>query len=171
MKKTNKNWFCVYTNFREEHIAFQELLLQNLHLYFPRYRQTVRHARKTQEKVYPLFPRYFFALHDSIVSFSVLKRTRGLATYIHHSDGTPVCVSQEVIDFLKAREDSHGYIRMNNQRFKSGENIQVIQGPLSSLSAVFLTQKDEERAKIMLDFMGREQILSVPLDYLDRFSF
>ena len=47
MKKMNKNWLCIYTNAREEHLAFQELLMQGLNLYFPRYKRTVRHARKT----------------------------------------------------------------------------------------------------------------------------
>ena len=58
----NNNWFCIYTNAREEQIAFNELLIQGLKIYFPRYRRTIRHARKSQEKIFSLFPRYFFAL-------------------------------------------------------------------------------------------------------------
>ena len=59
MKKKN-NWFCIYTNARQEQLAFQELLLKDIDIYFPRYRRTVHHARKSQEKLFPLFPRYFF---------------------------------------------------------------------------------------------------------------
>jgi len=168
MKKTNNSWFCIYTNAREEHIAFSELLRKNIELYFPRYRRTIRHARQTQSKIYPFFPRYFFALNNSNVSFSDLKRTRGLSNYIHNKDGSPVKVRQDVISYLKDQEDSDGYIRINNHRFMSGERVLITEGPLASLSSVFLTQKDDERAKIMLNFMGCEQVLSVPLDHLDR---
>ena len=165
--RNNVFWFCVYTNAREENLAYKGLLLQGFDLYLPLYRRTVRHARKVKEKIYPFFPRYFFALHDTELSLSTLKRTRGVGTYIHQHDGKPVPVRQEVIDFLKSREDSNGYIRMNNQRFNKGEQVLVTQGVLNNLSAVFLTQKDEERAKILLEFMGREHNLLVPLDYLD----
>ena len=168
IEKINKRWFCIYTNAREEQIAFQELLLQGLDLYFPRYKRKVNHARKSQEKIYPLFPRYFFALQNNEISLSSLKRTRGLANYIHYHDGTPVFVHQEVINFLKAREDSCGYIQLNNQRFNQGDTVVVTEGIFTRLSAVFLHQKDVERARIMLEFMGREHIVSIPLDSLDR---
>ena len=72
-------------------------------------------------------------------------------------------MNQEVIDLLKAREDSHGYIRMNSKRFTPGDTVSVTQGLFANLSAVFLTQEDGERAKILLEFMGREQILPIRL--------
>lgn len=168
--KINKTWFCIYTNAKEENMAFNELLNQGLHLYFPRYQRTVSHARKIQKKVYPLFPRYFFVFHNDTVSLSLIKRTRGLVNYIHHNDGSPVVVHQDVINFLKSREDSDGYIRINSQRFNKGDKVFVTQGIFVNLSAIFLTQSDEERARIILQFMGRDHIVPMPLNYLDRLS-
>lgn len=163
-------WFCVYTNAREENLAYHELLHQGFDIYFPLYRRIVRHARKIHEKICPFFPRYFFALNNNTIPLSVLKRTRGVGTYIHQYDGTPVPVANKVIDLLKAREDSQGYIRMNDKRFKKGDQVIVTQGSLNNLSAIFLTQKDEERANILLKFLGREHKLSMPLDYLERIN-
>lgn len=168
MKKINNNWFCIYTNPREEQIALNELINQGLDVYFPKYLRTVSHARKIQEKIFPLFPRYFFVLEKENVSFSLIKRTRGVANYIHQNDGTPVRVKQEIIDFIKSRENSYGYVKINNQRFIKGDKIVVTNGTFSNLSAVFLKQSGEERANIILEFLGRENILDMPLEHIDR---
>jgi len=139
-----------------------------LDIYFPRYRRIVNHARKSQEKIFPLFPRYFFALENIDISFSSINRTRGVAKYIHQHDGSPVPIRQQVIDFIKSREGSCGYIQLNNQRFIKGDKIVLTNGIFTNLSAIFLNQSDEERAKIILEFLGRKHVLPMPLDYLDR---
>ena len=164
----NNNWFCIYTKAREEQIAFNELLIQGLKVYFPRYRRTIRHARKSQEKIFSLFPRYFFALENEKVSFSSIKRTRGVADFIHNYDGSPMRVKQEIIDLIKSREDSNGYIQINNQRFNKGDQVIFTRGILSSLRAIFLKQSNSESGRIILELLGREHTLSTPLDCLDR---
>jgi transcriptional antiterminator RfaH len=168
MKKTDKNWFCIYTNPREENLAFNELSNKGWRLYFPRYKRTISHARKIEEKIYPFFPRYFFALNNNYFSLTSLKKTRGLANYIHYYDGTPAYVNNDVINLLKTREDQNGFIRLNCKRFNRGNKVFVIKGTFKKLSAIFLVQNDDERAKVMLEFMGREHIVPMPLDYLDR---
>ena len=166
--KKNNNWFCIYTNHREELIAFNELLMKGLELYFPRYIRTVKHGRKSQEKIFSLFPRYFFALKNNEISFSSIKSTRGVSSYVHYNDGTPMRVKQELIDFIKSREDSKGYIQLNDQRFIRGDKLILTKGIFANSNAIFHNQEDATRASIVLKFMGREHILPTPLDYLDR---
>ena len=168
MKKMNNNWFCIYTNAREEQIAFHELLTQGIEIYFPRYKRIVKHARKSQEKIFSLFPRYFFALETEETSFSNIKRTRGVADYIHTYDGSPFRIKQEIIDQIKSREDPNGYIQINNKRFAKGDKVILTKGILSTLNAIFLNQSDSKSGKVLLELLGREHILSTPLDYLDR---
>ena len=168
MKKMNNNWFCIYTNAKEEQIAFHELLNLGLDIYFPRYKRTIKHARKCHEKIFSLFPRYFFAKNSNNVSFSSIKSTRGVSDYLHNCDGSPFRVKQEVIDIIKSREDSSGFIKINNQRFTNGDNIVLTKGILTSIKAIFLNQSDSESGKILINLLGREHILPTPLDYLDR---
>ena len=168
MKKIRNNWFCIYTNANEEHIAFNELLLKGLKIYFPRYKRTIKHARRSQEKIFSLFPRYFFALENENVHFSSINRTRGVSSYLHNDDGSPITVKQEVIDFIKSREDSNGYIQLNNERFSKGDKLVLTRGIFSSLKAIFLKQCNSENARIVIEFMGREHVLPTPLEYLDR---
>ncbi len=171
MNRANNKWICIYTNAREENIAFNELLKIGLNLYFPRYKKTVSHARKIIEKIYPLFPRYLFAQLSKEICFSLLKRTRGLADYMHDAYGIPTTVNNKIIHYLKNREDIEGFIQLNNDRFKKGDRITITQGYLKNIPAVFLNQSDEERVKILLELMGREHILKMPLNYIDRLSY
>tara|TARA_Y100000590_G_C15462936_1_gene917185 strand:+ start:341 stop:859 length:519 start_codon:yes stop_codon:yes gene_type:complete len=168
MSKKNNSWFCIYTNPREEQIALHELINQGLHVYFPKYIRTISHARKIQKKIFPLFPRYFFALETNEVSFSLIKRTRGVANYVHQNDGNPIRIKQEIIDFIKSRENSSGYIQINNDRFTKGDKILVTNGTFTNLSAIFLKQCGHERAKIIVELLGRENILQMPLNHIDR---
>ena len=77
-------------------------------------------------------------------------------------------IKQEIIDQIKSREDSNGYIQINNKRFTKGDEVILTKGILSTLKAIFLNQSDSKRGKVLLELLGREHILSTPLDYLDR---
>tara|TARA_Y100001970_G_C14133729_1_gene803142 strand:+ start:842 stop:1348 length:507 start_codon:yes stop_codon:yes gene_type:complete len=161
-------WICIYTNFREENLASASLSKIGCRIYFPRYKKVINHARKKVEKILPLFPRYFFALKDKNFSLSDLNSARGLNKYISNEKGFPSSVDESVINFLKSREDSDGLIKINHKRFKTGDKIRITKGQFSSLYGIFSSENDEERAKIMMNFLGREHLLSINLNYLDR---
>ena len=168
MKKIRNNWFCIYTKPREELIAYNELTIKGIEIYFPRYKRIIRHARKSENKIFSLFPRYLFAHENNHFSYSLINRTRGVSNYVHYNDGSPMRVKQEIIDFIKSREDSKGYIKLNEHRFTKGDKVIFTKGIFANLRAVFQKQNDSGRANILLKFLGREHILPAPLDYLDR---
>ena len=98
-----------------------------------------------------------FVKQEKQISLSQLKHTRGIASYVEGEKGVPLTVDAHIIECLRAREDTKGMININRQRFVKGDKVLVKQGPFLHLAAIFCVQKDEERAEILMELMGREQ--------------
>ena len=60
-------WYAVYTRPHAEATALENLLRQGYCAYLPRYRTRLRHARRLQTVLRPLFPRYLFAGIDRLL--------------------------------------------------------------------------------------------------------
>ena len=51
-------WYVVRVKTAQEDRAVWHLKNQGFHVYMPKYRKTIRHARKVQNVLRPLFPGY-----------------------------------------------------------------------------------------------------------------
>ena len=49
-------------------------------------------------------------------------------------------------------------------RFKRGDRVRIINGPLNDLEGLFESPTDEERVTVLLNLMGREVKVRVPLE-------
>ena len=54
--------------------------------------------------------------------------------------------------------------------FKSGEQVRLEGGPFAGLLAVFDLPKGEDRAQVLLEVLGTARPLTVPIDDLSRLS-
>ena len=59
-----KRWYVIYTHTNGEEKALMNLKHQGFYAYVPRYRKTIRHARKVKTVLRPMFPRYMFVELD-----------------------------------------------------------------------------------------------------------
>src|SRR5687768_12928093 len=57
-------WYVVFTQPNREFHAQMQLAAQGFRSFVPRYRKTVRHARKLKTVSAPFFPRYLFVALD-----------------------------------------------------------------------------------------------------------
>ena len=57
-------WCVARTQLLKELVAKQHLTEQGYEVYLPRFKKICRHARKVEEKLVPLFPRYVFVGKD-----------------------------------------------------------------------------------------------------------
>ena len=74
------DWYVVNTQPRAESRAKHHLELQGFGVFCPRYRKTVRHARKTKSAFAPLFPNYLFVCLD-LSAISGVASTAPAASY------------------------------------------------------------------------------------------
>lgn len=99
-------------------------------------------------------------------NWAPIRSTRGVSRIVEFNH-VPARVDEDVIAQLRERsQESLGFPA--EPTLKPGEPLQIVQGPLSPLEGVFLSMHGDERVMILLNFLNRQQHVSVPLSYLER---
>ncbi len=161
-------WYAVQTHARGEVPARVQLERQGFRAYLPLYNKRVRHARKTTWRAAPLFPRYLFVAIDiDNERWRAVQSTRGVQRLICNGE-TPAAIPDGVIEGVMAREDETGAIRMEpTPPFAPGEAVRITGGALCDRVGLFDCAADEDRVFILLDLLGRNVRVRVPLDALN----
>src|ERR1700674_1287007 len=101
-------WFVVRTQSRAEEKAMQHLTNQGFAAYLPRYRRRVRHARRNEIVLRPLFPGYLFVhLDPNRCRWRSINGTVGVHEILANGD-TPLAVLDRIIEEIKGRENETG---------------------------------------------------------------
>ena len=158
-----KQWFVVHTQPSKETVAQQNLSEQGFEAYLPRFKKTRRHARKVEEILTPLFPRYLFVGIDlDVDQWRSIQGTRGVS-YLLISDNKPAVVSSEIIESLKDQENDDGLVALDSSTlFGKGDKIRVLDGPFKDYVGVFEKMDDRQRVQLLLSCLGREVSIMVP---------
>jgi transcriptional antiterminator RfaH len=158
-----KQWFVVHTQVRQELLALQHLEEQHFKVYLPRFKKIRSHARKVDEILAPLFPRYLFVSIDPKAhQWRSVNGTRGVS-YVLTSEGQPLWVSPSIIDDLKSRENTEGLLSVDSLAlFTAGDILRVKEGSFEGQTGIFEKWTDRQRVQILLNFLGRELRVSVP---------
>jgi transcriptional antiterminator RfaH len=160
-------WYVVHSHANGEVKALHHLVRQGFEAYLPRYLKRRRHARRVDWVSRPLFPRYLFVrLDPDRLPWRSIRSTVGVSHVICNGDG-PVPVPGGVIEALRAQEDGQGMVSQDARiPFRKNELVRVDSGPLSDQVGLFDCASDEERVFILLDLMGRQVRVRVPVDTL-----
>lgn len=163
-----KQWFVVYTQPSKEKKAMQHLLEQGFQVYLPCYKKERRHARKKEIVLAPLFPRYLFVAFDlELDLWRSINGTRGVA-YLLMCDENPAHIPTAMIDALKEREDELGSVPVDTlAMFVKGDKLRILDGAFEGYVAVFEQLDDKTRVQLLLNFLGRETRMMLPLDSVE----
>lgn len=158
-----KQWFVVHTQPAKETIAQHHLSEQGFEAYLPQFKKTRRHARKTDEVLAPLFPRYLFVGLDlEVDQWRSVQGTRGVS-YILVTDGRPAVVPLGIVEGLKDQETAEGLILINSMAlFVKGDKVRVLDGAFKEYVAVFDKMDDKQRVQLLVNCLGREMNISLP---------
>jgi transcriptional antiterminator RfaH len=153
-----------HTQHAKEFVAEQNLLRQGFEVYCPRIKKTRRHARKVDQVLVPLFPRYIFV--RSARGSSTWRSVNGThgVSYLVRTEHKPAEIDDAVIDALKKQENGTGVVPVSSLRlFSQGQTIQITAGSFNGHSAVFEKFSDVDRIEILLTFLGRKMSVSIPV--------
>lgn len=163
-------WFVVRTQPRAEERASWHLNNQGYEVYLPRYRKQVRHARKTETVLRPLFPGYVFVRIDTLRQrWRSINGTVGVISLVQFGN-EPVSVPAAVVDAIRTREDVGGVVSLAPEGLKKGDVVRVRDGAFADYTALLEEVSDEKRVILLLDLMGREVRVSVPMENLAKAS-
>ena len=127
---------------------------QGYNLFCPRYRKTVRHARKKTSALAPLFPSYIFLRLDvSRDQWRPVNGTRGVVRLVMQREA-PQPVPRGVIDALQTRAGADGVIDWK-LAFKIGQAVRIADGPFAELIGTLEHLDAAGRVRVLLDLLGR----------------
>jgi len=161
------NWYAVYTQPSRENMAAMNLVRQGFEVYWPRYLRKVRHARRIQERLSSLFPRYLFVAFDhKTPKWRAIRSTRGVVDLVRNGLD-PVPVSKELITGIRAREDDSGCVLLGRQlSLKKGQRFKLRDPAFAGQELIFDCQKDSDRVVALLSLMGREFSVEVAVSQI-----
>jgi transcriptional antiterminator RfaH len=157
-----ESWFVVRTQSRAEEKAAYHLAIQGFVPYLPRYRRRVRHARRNEMVLRPLFPGYLFVhLDPTQCRWRSINGTFGVRELLCNGD-SPLPVPDCVVDGIKAREDETGAVRLVAPAFVRGQVIRLLDGPMADINGLFEEMRDENRVVLLVSLLGRQVRMQVP---------
>jgi transcriptional antiterminator RfaH len=146
-----KKWYLIKTKPRQEKKAKQNLENQSYEVFCP--------IVKLNNKFVVLFPGYLFIqLNDIKQNFSPIKSTKGVLYFVRFGLNYAKAPTS-VIEFIKANQ----HVTANNikklNQFKSGDKVQISDGPFENYMAIFKCYRSDERVIILMNLLGHEQSL------------
>ena len=157
------SWFVAHTQPLKEFVAHQHLVEQGFEAYLPRFKKIKKHARKVEEVLVPLFPRYIFVGMDlEFARWRSVNGTRGIS-YLLTNDDYPASLSDLVIQNLKSQEIADGVVPVSTLlSFKRGDKVRILDGAFKEQIATVEKLDANQRVRLLLSFMGRETGVSLP---------
>ena len=149
-------WFLIQTKPRNEKRALDNLLRQGYQSYLPLIEVERLQRGKLLHKQEPLFPRYIFLnLAAGVDNWGPIRSTLGVANMVRFGLAYAT-VPDAVIDVIRERTQD-----IKKTLFESGDNVRVVSGPLLGLEGVFEISDGEQRSFVLLEFMQKQQRVSV----------
>ena len=151
----DRQWYLVRTKGHQEGRANSNLVawgVETLHAKL----KTRRHNEFSGVSIYitqPLFPGYILAKFNAREQLSRILFTRGVRDVVC-SGNSPVRVSEEIIDLIRAHIDQNGFVKVSKV-LKPADTAVISPGPIRDLLEIFEREvKGSERSMILLRAIG-----------------
>lgn len=161
-----EHWYVIQTKPRQEVLAQQNLERQGYKCFLPRIKQwkKKRGERQLVEKTF--FPNYLFIRLDLCTANTApIRSSRGVNKIVRFGNEM-VPVSDPMIDTIKQRSEAEVF-ELDNLNFKPGQQVQIENGALAGITAIFQEKRGEDRVLLLLNMLGKQQRLEIPTAALD----
>lgn len=153
-------WVVVNTHPHREHIAIENLVRQEFTAYCPMMRRRIRHARKTQDVLRPLFPGYVFVQVDEARQrWRPILSTMGVRSLVRFGDKIST-IDRGFIASLKSREID-GAIARPEAGFTVGQQVKFAGGPFDGVVATIVAMDEKDRLTVLMDLLRQSVTVRV----------
>ena len=163
-----ERWYAVYTKPRCEQKAADGLSRCAVETFLPKIEVIRRRKSRSVRQAEPLFPCYVFArIEVDSERYYAAKWTPGVRKVLGVGD-TLSHVPDSVIECIRQRMGARDAIRPQ-QRFKAGDRVRVLKGPLYDLVGMFKGEISANgRAKILMDILQNPREVEVHLSEIEK---
>jgi transcriptional antiterminator RfaH len=158
-------WFCVRSQPKHEHIAAAHLgRFDDVEVFNPRIRFT-RSTRKGPVWVTDsLFPNYLFARFNWKSSLSKVRYSAGVSNVVHFGLKWPTVPDEAIEELRRTLGKDHVH---EIPPVTVGDTVDISGGAFHGLQGVVTRlMPAKERVKVLLDFLGRQTMIEVPVKSL-----
>ena len=168
-KESQKAWYLIYAKPNQEVAAQQQLERQGYVTYLPMIMNAKRRNGRRRYVTEPFFPRYLFIhLDQTSDNWAPIRSTIGVSSIVRFGM-KPVSVGDEVIEFIKQRENPEGLHEVK-EGLNKGDNVRVLDGPMMGLEGVFVAKTSEQRVMLLLEIMGNTTRVQMDVDAIEAVS-
>jgi transcriptional antiterminator RfaH len=159
-------WYCLKTQTKREAIAAAHLReLEGVTVFCPmlRYRKATRRGKIWW--VEALFPGYVLARFTLESDERAVMYSLGVRGLVRFGDKVPT-VADDFVEVLRQEVAKQGAeeVLTVGPRIVEGEEVELAHGPLGGARATVIeVLPARERVKVLLEFLGREQVIEVDL--------
>ncbi|MDI6003920.1 transcription/translation regulatory transformer protein RfaH [Cobetia marina] len=151
------HWYLIQCKGGESFRAAENLTNQGFHVFHPLLEVERKRGSKLRWVEEPLFPYYLFIRLDQVDdNWRPIRSTRGVLKLVSFGT-TPTPVPTSLVEALIANGEQRQEQPAENLYFRAGEQVEIIDGPLSSLSGVFESAKGDERVVVLLNLINQQQ--------------
>ena len=163
------SWCVIQTQPNKEYVAKTNLLQQGFEVYLPQIKKIRKHARKVDEVLAPLFPRYVFVGLDlARDAWRSLNGTRGVSHVLTGESNKPSVVPSAIVESLQQQEEAGVLPVEGALALVAGDSIRVLGGAFDGQTGIVQNWTDQQRVQVLLTFLGRETQVSLPLSVVER---
>jgi len=178
------HWLLVCTRPRAEAKAANGLREAGCTVFWPSRKRVITFGKRRIEHDVAIFPGYLFAagVPFRAVSHDRVGDDRSVVTV----NGRPIDDIRDIDGVVRVYGNERGWLRVppaairavadwqNGKepekpalRFHAGDAVHVISGPFMDFSAVVVEQIGLHEAKVLIDFLGGERVVSLGISQLD----
>jgi transcriptional antiterminator RfaH len=162
-------WYVVSTKPNQEKQAEQNIVRLGMGCFLPLLQEQKIIRRKLRTVITPLFPGYLFVQINLSEHYRTVIYTRGVQRIVEFGTG-PVEVDASVIEAIRSKMmDSKDYVLGKSKELKlnTGQLVQITDGPLVGLEAVFMHEMPgRQRAIVLLNALALHARAEVGIEQL-----
>lgn len=153
-------WYLIFCKANQDSKAERNLVQQGFDVFRP---VVPKYSGDTLIKEESLFPRYLFLnANAEVKSLRPVSSTYGVSNFVKFGDDYAIA-NDHLIDEIKTVMEEHSQERANKAVLRKGDSVLVDSGSLDQLEAVFCNPCGNERAMILINILGRQSKMNVPM--------
>ena len=154
-------WAVINTQPHRERIALENLARQAFDAYCPFVRRRVKHARRADDVLRPLFPSYLFVhFSPQTQRWRPIMSTFGVRMLVRFGEQLAF-VPDDFIEELRSHEID-GEIVHPARSYALGQRVHVTNGPFSGLVGTIIDMNDNDRLIVLMNLLNRPVKVQVP---------
>ncbi len=162
-------WYCLRSRTKQEHIAAMHIRARvGVEVFAPRITFSKKTRRGKVRFTEALFPGYLFCQCKIDEHLRHLLSIQGIIGVVRYGQRFPP-VPSGFIEDLRSRVPDDGNLQKPDPVIEAGKEVTLVEGPFKDLQAVVTKVLGaRERVRILLEFLGRQAEIEVPISSVFR---